>query len=72
MLATVLRTNTSVEVSIKIMDAFVEMRKVLLQNGQVFQRLTTLEYKQLQNEKNFDKVFNMLQQEENIKQKIFF
>lgn len=72
MLATVLRTNTSVEVSIKIMDAFVEMRKVLLQNGQVFQRLTTLEYKQLQNEKNFDKIFDMLQQEENIKQKIFF
>ena len=54
------------------MDAFVEMRKILLQNGQVFEILTTLEYKQLENEKNFDKLFNLLQQEENVKQKIFF
>ena len=72
MLATILRTNIAVDVSIKIMDAFIEMRKVLLQNGQIFQRLTTLEYKQLENEKNFNKVFNILQKEENIKQRIFF
>lgn len=72
MLATIIRTNIAIDVSIRIMDAFVEMRKFLNQNGQVFERLTTLEYKQLENEKNFDKVFNMLQQEDNIKQRIFF
>ena len=72
MLATIIRTQVAVDVSIKIMDAFVEMRKFLSINGQVFQRLAVLEYKQAENEKNFDKVFNMLQQEEDIKQKIFF
>jgi len=72
MLASILRTNTAVDVSIKIMDAFVNMRKILLQSGQVFERLTTLEYKQLENEKNFNKLFNMLEQGKNIKHKVFF
>lgn len=72
MLATIIRTNIAVNVSIKIMDAFVEMRRFLLSNGQIFERLTTLEYKQLENEKNFDKVFNLLQNNEDIKQKLFF
>ena len=72
MLAGVLKSEIAVNVSIKIIKVFVEMRKFLNSNGQVFERLTTLEYKQLENEKNFDKVFNILQQEENIKQRIFF
>ena len=72
MLATIIRTDIAVNVSIKIMDAFVELRKLLSLNGQVIQRLTTLEYQQLQNKKNFDKVFNLLQQKETIKQRIFF
>jgi len=72
MLASILRTNTAVDVSIKIMDAFVNMRKILLQSGKVFERLTTLEYKQLENEKNFNKLFNMLEQGKNIKHKVFF
>jgi len=72
MLSGLLRNEIAVQVSINIMNAFVEMRRFLNSNGQIFERLTTLEYKQLENERNFDKVFNMLQQEENIKQKIFF
>ena len=35
------------KVSVNIMKAFIEMRKFLSQNGQMFERLTTLEYKQL-------------------------
>ena len=30
-------------------------------NGQIFERLSTLEYKQFKNEENFNKVFNLLQ-----------
>ena len=72
MLATVIRTDIAVDVSIKIMDAFIAMRKFISINGQVFERLTNVEYKLLEHDKKFDKVFNQLQQEENVKQKIFF
>ncbi len=72
MLSAVIKNDVAIKVSINIINAFIEMRKFLNNNGQVFERLTTLEYKQIENERNFDKVFNMLQQEENIKQKIFF
>lgn len=72
MLAGILKNEIAVNMSINIIKAFIEMRKFIMYNGQIFQRLTTLEYKQLENEKNFDKVFNFLQREENIKQKVFF
>ncbi len=72
MLSGVLKNEIAVKVSISIIRAFVEMRKFISSNGQLFERLTSLECKQLENEKNFDKVFNMLQHEEDIKQKIFF
>lgn len=42
MLATIIRTDTAINVSIKIMDAFVDMRKFLASNGQIFQRLTNV------------------------------
>lgn len=49
------------KVSISIMDAFVEMRKFLNNNGQIFKRLSILEYKQIENEKNFNKIMNIMQ-----------
>lgn len=72
MLSGVLKNDIAVQVSIHIMDAFVEMRKFLMINGQVFERLTSMEYKLLEHDKKFDEVFNQLQLEENIKQRIFF
>lgn len=72
MLAGLLKSYIAVNISIKIVNTFIEMRKFLIQNGQVFDRISTLEYKQLENEKNFDKIFNMLQNKDNVKQKIFF
>lgn len=48
------------------------MRKFIYTNGQVFERLTNVEYKLLEHDKKFNEVFNELQHEENIKQKIFF
>ena len=72
MLAGILKNETAIQVSINIMRAFVEMRKFISANGQVFERLTNVEYKLLEHDKKFDEVFNSLQHEENIKQKIFF
>ncbi len=72
MLSGLLKNEIAIQVSINIMDAFVEMRKFLMINGQVFERLTNVEYKLLEHDKKFDEVFNQLQSEENIKQRIFF
>ena len=72
MLAGVLKNDIAIQVSISIMNAFVEMRKFLVINGQLFERLTNVEYKLLEHDKKFDQVFDQLQHEENIKQKIFF
>ena len=72
MLAGILKNDIAIQVSINIIRAFIEMRKFVVANGQVFERLTTMEYKLLEHDKKFDEVFNQLQQKENIKQKIFF
>ena len=72
MLSALLKSEIAIKVSIDIMKAFIEMRKIIYSNGQVFERLTNIEYKLLEHDKKFDEVFNQLQREENIKQKIFF
>ena len=63
------------------MNAFVEMRKFIARNGQVFERLTNVEYKIFEqnkmlteHEKKFEKVFDELQKEKiaEFKQSIFF
>ncbi len=71
MLSGLLKNEIATEVSIRIIEAFIKMRKFLMTNGQVFQRLTNVEYKLLEHDKKFDMVFNELQHEENIKQKYF-
>ena len=72
MLSPLLKNETAVQVSINIMRAFVEMRKFIMSNAPVLERLTNVEYKLLEHDKNFDKVFNELQKEESFKYKIFF
>ena len=72
MLAGVLKNEIAVKVSINIIKSFIEMRKFINENGQIFERLTNVEYKLLEHNKKFDEIFNKLQQEENIKQRIFF
>lgn len=42
MLSGLLKNDIAVQVSINIINAFVEMRKFIVNNGQVFQRLTNL------------------------------
>ena len=74
MLSGLLRNEIAVQVSINIMNAFVEMRKFISMNGQVFERLTNVEYKLLEHDNKFNQVFNELQnnKEQEFKQKIFF
>ena len=81
MLSGLLKNEIAIQVSINIMNAFVEMRKFIVNNGQVFARLANVECKLLNqdkllsnHEKNFEKIFNELQKNEQnqFKQKIFF
>ena len=67
MLSTVLRSETAIRVSIRIMDAFVAMRRFMVTNAEVFQRLSTMEYHQLEmqqhqqeTDKRIDEVFRRL------------
>ena len=67
MLSTVLHSQTAIAVSIKIMDAFVAMRRFIATNAQLFQRLETIEYHQLEMkqhqevvDKRIDEVFKRL------------
>ena len=43
MLSTVLRSETAIRVSIRIMDAFVAMKRFMVTNAEVFQRLSTMD-----------------------------
>ena len=81
MLSGLLKNDIAIQVSINIMNAFVEMRRFIATNGQVFERITNVEYKILEqnkmlteHEKKFEKVFDELQKNEKIgfKQSIFF
>ncbi|MFA6100642.1 MAG: ORF6N domain-containing protein [Victivallaceae bacterium] len=61
MLSAVLRSETAVKVSVQIMNAFVAMRRFMLSNAQVFQRLGTLELKQLETDRKLDKVLTAIE-----------
>jgi hypothetical protein len=61
MLATTLRSPVAVNVSISIMSAFVEMRRLLTRNSNIITRITNLEYKQSETDIKFEKVFNALE-----------
>lgn len=74
MLSGLLKNEIAVKVSINIMDAFVQMRKFIANNGQLFLEIDSLKYKLLEHDKKFDKVFDELQKNKDteFKQKIFF
>ena len=72
MLAPLLKNKIAVQVSINIMNAFVIMRHFLKENGQVFERLTSVEYRLTEHDKKFDIVFDKLQEKQIENQRIFF
>ena len=54
------------------MRTFVSMRKFINENKDIFKRITTIEYKILEYDDNFDKIFSALQPKKIESQKIFF
>ncbi|GAO31176.1 ORF6N domain-containing protein [Geofilum rubicundum] len=61
MLSAVLRSETAIVVSIKIMNAFVQMRKLVLDNAGLFQRLDKLEVSQIETNQKFEQLFKALE-----------
>lgn len=51
MLSAVLNSETAINVSIKIMNAFVEMRRFMASNAMLFERISAVELKQLEFQK---------------------
>ncbi|MGI6334418.1 MAG: ORF6N domain-containing protein [Saccharofermentanales bacterium] len=72
MLSAVLRSDVAVQVSIKIMNAFVEMRRFLVSNAAIFERLDRVELKQIETDKKLEEVFNYIATSTEVKQHIFF
>ncbi|MDZ4204098.1 MAG: ORF6N domain-containing protein [Bacteroidales bacterium] len=61
MLASVLKSETAIKVSIAIITAFVEMRKFILEKAGLFQRLDRVELKQIETDQKFEQVFKALE-----------
>jgi len=77
MLSGVLKSDVAVYMSIHIMTAFVEMRKIIHTNSQLFIRMDIVEQRQIEQkietDKKFDQVFDALAKTEVLpKQQIFF
>jgi len=73
MLSAVLRSDVAVKVSIQIINAFVEMRKIIANHSGLLQRMDSIERKQLQTDQKFEKVFKALENKDIIPtQGVFF
>lgn len=73
MLSAVLKSKIAVNVSINIIRAFVEMRKYMILNASVFQRIENVEQKQLQTDLKIDYILNALEDKSGSpKQGIYF
>ena len=76
MLSAVLRSDVAIEVSIRIMNTFVEMRRFIASNEALFERISAVELKQLeyqkQTDEKFDEVFAYISDHAESEQKIFY
>ena len=73
MLSAVLRSETAVNVSIQIMNAFIGMRKLIANHSGLLQRMEGIERKQLEADHKFEQVFKALETKDVIpNQGIFF
>ena len=73
MLSAVLRSKIAVQISIQIINAFVEMRKFIANHYGLLQRMDGIERKQLETDKKFEQVFKALESKNAIpNQCVFF
>lgn len=61
MLSSILRSETAINISIKIIRTFVEMRKLISQNISMFERFERIEQRLNIHDEDFDKLFKALE-----------
>lgn len=61
MASAILRSDIAVKVSVEIMEAFVEMRRMLISNASLFHRLDNIELKQLEADQKFEEIFKAME-----------
>ena len=76
MLASVLRSDIAIEVSMRIIDAFVEMRRFIAGNAAMLERIGAVELRQLEyqraTDERFERIFDYMEAREAPRQKVFF
>ena len=73
MLSAVLHSDEAIEISTRIIDAFVAMRHFILSNAQLFQRMDRIEYKLLENDHKIERIFAKLEEKTiKLEQGLFF
>lgn len=76
MLASVLHSEVAINVSIGIMRTFVELRKFIANNALLFERISSVELRQLEYQKQTDEqleqIFEYISEHEESNQKVFF
>ena len=76
MLSAVLRSDVAIQVSISIMKSFIEMRRFITNNSLLFERIGTVELRQLEYQKQTDEklgqIFEYISKHEESSQKLFF
>ena len=72
MLSSVLRSPTAIEVNIRIMRVFSAMRRFLLANAQMFQRIETVEKRQIATDAKVDSILQRLDATETPIQGVFY
>ena len=61
MLSAILKSDRAIDISIKIIDSFIEMRKLISQNIFMFERFERIEQRLNVHDENFNKLFNALE-----------
>ncbi|MCX6075899.1 MAG: ORF6N domain-containing protein [Campylobacterales bacterium] len=61
MLSAVLRSTTAVQVSIRIIETFVVMRRFITQNAGIFERFERIEQRLSIHDENFNKIFDAIE-----------
>ena len=64
MLSSVIRSNIAVDINIKIMRQFVQMRKNMLQLTSIFQKFQQIDEKLLTHDKQFNQIFKAIEQKQ--------
>lgn len=72
MLSSVLRSTTAIEVNIQIMRVFSAMRRFMLANAQMFQRIESVEKRQIATDAKVDSILERLNVAEFPSQGVFY